>query len=469
MNLRRIGTAFVFCAWVPLGWTVGPPSDGTPDMVHMSWEDDPSTTIAIQWRTKGRSADIQALCTAQGAPGPLVAKADSRPVPGGADRFGFLHTARLKKLRPDTRYHCVLSGDAPGKIANASFHTAPRKWPANGISFAAYADQGSFATSKKVNRSIARDKDIRFVLVMGDLSYADGAVDGPALWLTHGVNDYASAKPIMPSWGNHEYRPVADGAVLTPRVQAPYFPLPVPSDPTLVSDKGKVLDLKDSSCVRFPDGQTFRRYYSWTYGGVHFLSLDDPSENNVFFESLGGWDAMRTWVSKDLAKAKADPAVRWIVVLGHRAPFSTALHYYHTGGELEERCCQSRTQDWDWDRYGVDLFLSGHDHHYLATDPVPCSYRDVSDSCGKNDLSQIQKARGLDRVYENPKGAVYVVAGIGGGPFYVQQVPRPWVAARSAAHHGYVKITASEHELRVTALKSKGDPNDPIDRFVIKK
>ena len=73
-------------------------------------------------------------------------------------------------------------------------------------------------------------------------------------------------------------------------------------------------------------------WYSWNVGAVHFVSLSSetdftgsPTTPHTILGggAGGGFGDQIAWLEGDLAKAKADPDVSWIVAIGHRTWYST--------------------------------------------------------------------------------------------------------------------------------------------------
>ena len=65
-----------------------------------------------------------------------------------------------------------------------------------------------------------------------------------------------------------------------------------------------------------------------------------------------------------MRRARADRDIDWIVVCMHQVAISTADQF--NGADLGIR------QEWLplFDRYGVDLVVCGHEHHYERSHPI---------------------------------------------------------------------------------------------------
>jgi 3',5'-cyclic AMP phosphodiesterase CpdA len=74
--------------------------------------------------------------------------------------------------------------------------------------------------------------------------------------------------------------------------------------------------------------------------------------------------AQKGWLEKELAAARRDNDIDWIVVCMHQVAISTVDKF--NGADLGIR------QEWGplFDRYGVDLVVCGHEHHYERSHPI---------------------------------------------------------------------------------------------------
>jgi hypothetical protein len=68
--------------------------------------------------------------------------------------------------------------------------------------------------------------------------------------------------------------------------------------------------------------------------------------------------AQKAWLEKELRAARSDKNIDWVVICMHQVVISTASAL--NGADLGVR------QEWVplFDKYGVDLDVCGHEHHY---------------------------------------------------------------------------------------------------------
>ena len=71
----------------------------------------------------------------------------------------------------------------------------------------------------------------------------------------------------------------------------------------------------------------------------------------------------RAWLEAELAAARREPGIDWIVVCMHQVAMSSA-HFNGADLGIRQQILPL------FDRYGVDLVVAGHEHHFERTFPV---------------------------------------------------------------------------------------------------
>lgn len=173
---------------------------------------------------------------------------------------------------------------------------------------------------------------------------------------------------------------------------------------------------------------------SFDWGPIHFVVLDSTGDADDREESnLRQRGGQFRWLERDLEEAADDPRSAWIVAVLHHPPYSSGTGLVGHGSDEELRGVLTPL----FDRYGVDLVLTGHDHHYERSLPVRGG---VVDS--------------------DTPGTVYVVTGGGGGTLKWRAVGREWHAAVTAFEHHYVTLELEESRLKLRAIGHEGDVID---------
>ncbi|WP_405485948.1 fibronectin type III domain-containing protein [Nocardia sp. NBC_00511] len=305
------------------------------------------------------------------------------------------HHARLTGLSPDTDYVYAAGHDgAPPELG--TLRTAPAGRAA--FRFTSFGDQGTPTLGKLANGTWVNDNlgsqyagDVTaaveslaplFNLVNGDLCYANLSTDRIRTWNDWWANNSRSARyrPWMPAPGNHENE-VGNGPIGYAAFQT-YFTVPDAG----AEDHAKGL------------------WYSFTVGGVRVIAVanDDicyQDGGNSYVKGYSG-GAQKQWLEGELAKARGDKGIDWVVVFMHQTAISSADKF--NGADLGIR------QDWLplFDKYQVDLVLCGHEHHYERSHPV----RGVT---GSATLTPKPADTRKDMV-DTSKGTVHLVIGGGG-------------------------------------------------------
>lgn len=387
----------------------------TLDQVRLSWQRDPTTTITVMWRTDATiTPTVQYGPTAQ-----YGSEAAGTSQPAVLDRYTY-HTVEIVGLTPNTAYHYRVSGPGGAWSSDATFRTAPSG--AADFAFTVFGDNGMAGNSG--SRAVTMKDRVAaqqpaFHLVAGDLSYADGDwCDGrPCMrehweeWMQE-MERISRTIPVMLAIGNHEVKDdvrFADGELFYTRS----FALP---------------------------GSNGERIYSFDYGDVHFIALDSND-----WRSLRRGGTQYSWLEQDLAATTK----RWKVVYFHH------LAYTSGGRHNDLESLQQETTPL-FDRYGVDLVIQAHNHHYERT--YPLRYHAPDDPT----IVSTERA-----AYVNPGAPVYVTTGGGGAGIYsFSSTPKPWSAARCECHE-FVRVDVDD--AGIITVAAIGLDGTTVDRFTITK
>jgi hypothetical protein len=288
-----------------------------------------------------------------------------------------IHEVRLTGLKPGTRYHYrVVWGDHSSDVY--SFRTAP---PAGTRRFrlALYGDNRSQPNVHReiVQRVMAERPEL--VLNTGDLVAAGRQVEQWEPMF------FGPLRPLMreigywPSLGNHEQN--ADSYYH-------FFSLP-----------------------------NNEAWYSFDYANAHIVALDS---NQPYTPGSPQYD----WLEKDLRSSRAD----WKIVFFHHPMFSA-----HPTRSIN-------ANRWAWQplfiRLGVNLVLTGHDHHYQRAHPVGSA---------------------------NGGGITYHFTSGGGGAGLYPVHQHIWTAVTESVHH-YMVFDFDGRTTRGKAITAEGKQ---IDAFTI--
>jgi 3',5'-cyclic AMP phosphodiesterase CpdA len=432
---------------------------GTPPVagLHLQFGADAAAEMTVSWHTLVPVERPRVLLGA--TDGRLQRTVEARTasyVDAKSKRTIYAHHARIGGLAADTAYLYAALHDAAAP-AFGTFRTAPRGRAA--FTFTSFGDQGTPSLGRlqdppgagsdvgaavwindnlgspaagDVTLGVERVAPL-FHLFNGDLCYANLAADRVRTWQDFWTNNSRSAahRPWMPSAGNHENE-LGNGPIGYQAYQT-YFAVPPAGGQTEV---------------------TRGLWYAFTAGAVRVISLanDDVCYQDGGDSYVRGYSggAQKAWLEAELAAARASRDIDWIVVCMHQVAVSSADMF--NGADLGIR------EEWAplFDRYGVDLVVCGHEHHYERSHPIRGRMANAT-------LTPTPVATDTAAI-DTTKGCVHMVLGGGGTskpsnqlffhppqcrvitavgekdpktgkrpPVYVTE-PAAWSAVRNAAH-----------------------------------
>ena len=360
------GTA---AATVPTPLLYTPPSGtGAPEVhgLHLQYGADAATEVVVSWLTPVPAARPRVMVgTLADGYGRTVAADTVTYTDAQSGQELLIHHARLTGLRPGTGYAYAALHVGTTALPGL-FRTAPRG--RGRFTFTSFGDQGTPTLGRQITPpgatspiwvndnlgspaagdTVAGVERIAplFHLMNGDLCYANISTDRVRTWSDWFTNVSRSARlrPWMPCAGNHENE-LGNGELGFGAYQS-YFALPgAPGD-----------------------GLTRGLWYAFTAGSVRVISLanDDVAYQdggNTYVRGYSG-GAQRRWLAAELARTRADRDIDWIVVVMHQTAISTADHFNGSDRGVREQWLPL------FDRYGVDLVVCGHEHHYERSHPV---------------------------------------------------------------------------------------------------
>jgi len=289
--------------------------------------------------------------------------------------------ARIEGLKPSTVYCYALSkGEGqPALFGRVGFRTAPERdaLVASPVRFVVLGDSGEGSVDQAALVTQIKSVPFDFMLHAGDMAYESGTFQEFEANFFDMYHDVLPHFAMFPASGNHEYET---------NEAAPFR---------------AVFDLPNNE-----------RWYSFDWGDVHFTILDTEQLDS---------DAQARWLTNDLAGTDQP----WKVVAMHKPPYSSGSH----GSELAARRAFSST----FERHGVDLVLTGHDHHYERMKPQ--------------------------------NGVHYIVTGGGGAATYAVDPSDFTAFAEEVVHLVYVEVVGDQ--LTAHAIDGSGQEFDQL--YIAKK
>jgi purple acid phosphatase-like protein/calcineurin-like phosphoesterase family protein len=391
-----------------------------PSGVHLSWCDDPATTLAVSWQTAQPGESAIEVRPADGGAVRRVA-AGCRRLPGTPL---WQNEVVLRGLAPATDYAYRVVPGAPEWIA---VRTAPGSRSESyrvvflcDVGIAGRPD-GTTRALPELLAALALDPP-HFFLGGGDYAYrrrderfrdAGEAIDH---WLEQMAPLFSRA-PFLAQYGNHEV---------------------------------ELGERADEWAARFahPRGSRDGRSYSFEVGAAHFVGLYAPGR-------APAPDHLR-WLEQDLSSERARAAA-WRIVFQHAPVFASGSSH---AARAEVRALMPL-----FERLGVDLHLSGHDQSFERTHPLR------GQACAAPIGRDGERAH-----YDAGAGVIYAKVSPAGklserGLDFSRftQPPGTEIAARDDRAHHWADLTVSEDRLAVDvwALAGDGSPARAIDRFAL--
>lgn len=469
--------------------------------LHLQFGADASSEMTVSWHTlKSVRRPRVVLGHLDGTLERTASAEETSYTDAKSTQVVYAYHARISGLQPGFAYlYAALHDGAEPQFG--TFQMVPRG--RSPITFTSFGDQGTPTLGKRyvppagvtipnppyVNDNLgspaAGDTTLGveglrplFHLFNGDLCYANLASDRVRTWWDFWSNNSRSARnrPWMPSPGNHENE-LGNGPIGY-RAYQTYFSLPAAPGQTEV---------------------TRGLWYAFTAGSMRVISIanDDVAyqdSGNSYVRGYSG-GAQKAWLENELAAARSDRTIDWIVVCMHQVAISTADMF--NGADLGVR------QEWLplFDEYGVDLVVCGHEHHYERSHPLRGRQANAT-------LTPIPAATETN-VIDTTKGTVHMVIGGGGTsapsnqlffnppacrvimavgapdattgkrpPVYVKE-SAPWSAVRNAAHSygfaafrldpgsrpgGYTTITVTYYD-----VVGNGGELAPFETFTLRR
>jgi hypothetical protein len=423
-----------YTVWTPWGvanpkqlGSAGTPLTMAPLHVHASFAGDPSSTFAVNWKAEPGATLVQILygtdksavssATAAGS-GVNLQNGHSFDIISAQDGTSLavhIQEAHVCGLTPATTYYYKVGNT--GAFSDVySVTTAPPVGSTTEFKFATAGD--------------ARDDPNTFAQAEADM-----AARGPAFEVFSGDAVDVGAE-------QYEWDQLFEASASNVTVQSVLASLP------FMTTNGNHENLALNFLGQFAlpqqagggeddtGGQghpTEKAWYSFNYGNVHFIVLNDTTVNLITL--LG---AEKNWLASDLGQVNRSQTP-WIIVTHHQPIYSCDNVH---GSD------QGLGDAWQplFDQYQVDLVLNGHVHNYQRSNPV----------------------RGSNVNAPAGQGTIYVVAGAVGAPLYGYNTGSCAFSETGATTSNYAIVDVKGNTLTFTAYDLMGG-DVQLDQFTLTK
>lgn len=414
----------------PMSWVSDPTR--LPFAVHMTWQQDPSSTISFSWATADTNVEaykpwVWVVPKAELADGKMpyfsewVAAGDGiayqLSVNGVAieDDMYVNWTVEVTGLEPKTEYVYRVGTwagfdeetgrfDTPELSEMLSFTTGVPKGERAPFKFVMAGDSRGGTDAIRQNIERMKTAEVGMWFFNGDMTNGGTPKEWMDWW--DAMEPLTRERVFMPVQGNHEI--FAD-------VYYNQFALPVMG-------------------AELPD-ELAEGAWSIDYGNVHFIGLNSNTKSLA--------EEQLDWLEADLEQASSDPDTDFIIAMMHHPTYSASTVHGSTSWVQQTFLPL-------FEKYSVDFVFAGHDHVYERTVPV----------------------RGDAQVADG-EGTVYVVAGGFFSPPYKNG--KKWFTDVSV--HGdpgnWVVVEVDGKTLTLTAYPTAGGPNtpgmEPLDTYTLTK
>lgn len=361
---------------------------------------------------------------------------------------GFIHRVVAKELKADTTYYYrVGDKEADTWSEIGSFKTASNKV---GAKFVHISDPQGYEEVhyKNYNELLnlaSKTSNPDFFCLTGDIvndSYYDSI---PKLeqwdWALTDQSEFMMKYPFMTTAGNHE---------------------------AAVNDYNSRFNHPVSEGNYHESGS----YYSFTYQGIHFISLNTNDSDSNSTTAKGLSDAQINWLENELKNNTST----FTVVMMHKG-------IYDAGGH----CSNKEGADYDiplirkqlsplFSEYNVDLVLQGHDHLFSRSYPLngKIDGDKLVTTYEENPLEEVEYNNSKYNVYTNPNGTIYFNTGTASGSKYYSAVDYneeeiPLEKVDSPSHRMFTEFVIENNTLYSTTYKIINNEAVVFDTFGIKK
>ena len=392
--VNKSGTIVLTAKWTEV--TEEEKAGLAPYSLTSTYYDAAATKYGVMWHTETEpiAPVVQVIKVTDPTVEPDFSVAETMEATGdyfewvGCDEY--VSKAVVENLEFATDY-AVRLGDKVADVWSDTFRFTTRAETVDEFSFLYVADSqespsieyqregiyiGDTYWSQVMREATVRFPDAHFIAHGGDMvNY--GAI--PMYWeeMLGSVEEYLFDMPIVFTTGNHEGQWYAANREVTNMI------------------------FNVDCSVEYAGDRGF--YYSFDYGPMHFMVL---RSNDILYGDGVLTTAQMEWIKADLAKAKANPNVKWTVAMIHEGPLSPS--FSGSGSNSHQNTHGPQTLPYITD--GVDLVLYGHEHNFITTYPVVWDDDALPDNAGNHlavvtNETTVEKYDGEDlNVFKFPEG-----------------------------------------------------------------
>ena len=188
-------------------------------------------------------------------------------------------------------------------------------------------------------------------------------------------------------------------------------------------------------------------YYSFNFYNIHFLAI---SSEHPFEKGSKQYK----FIKSDLEESLQDPSILWRIVFLHKPMYTSANFDRKDSENLKNTFHQL------FEKYQIDLVLSGHTQYYQRS--LPLLYNN-NDSTFPTIIDQNN-----NNGYTNNKGVIFVTAGTAGDALHNIDYFHPYYVIQEGKF-GFLNFDLENNGHTLMGTFYETDARDILDRFAISK
>jgi 2',3'-cyclic-nucleotide 2'-phosphodiesterase (5'-nucleotidase family) len=171
---------------------------------------------------------------------------------------------------------------------------------------------------------------------------------------------------------------------------------------------------------------------------MNIPQLDKFLESNAKVPALDVDEEQYQFVLDDLKKTSQNKDIDWIFVMFHKPMYSPLSK------QVEEYIIREKYQP-IFDKYNVDLVISGHNHIYSRTLPLSFNKLNISQPVIGQNINSTTSNN--NNIFTNPNGTIFLIVGVGGAePYRITEKPY-YIANQYNERFGFVDLKIDDKRL----------------------
>lgn len=365
-----------------------------------------TTKMSLLWHSPDGAGQFAVRVKPVGADAWQSANVANRRIAVRTIEPHWVYSAALEGLKAGAEFDYEVSRD--GQVVFASRGLA-RKSEMQRYQFAVFGDCGQNSIPQREIAGQVNKLKPDFIFIPGDIVYSRGRISEYREKFYPIYNSDSlpllRMRPMIGVPGNHDT--ATTDLTEYPDAQAYYYywnqPLNGPDVEAVGQPRQFVGDEADLQAVRNTAGASMKRMgtFSFDYGNSHWIAID----SNPYLD----WSApkLRAWLENDLKGAQH---ATWRFVSMHHTVFNSSRAHFN---EQHPRWMVDL-----FEKYNVDLVISGHVHNYQRTYPLKFQIAPGAPKFGlvPGKLSLDKEFDGVNKT--KAKSPIYLVSGGGGAGLY---------------------------------------------------